>query len=84
LLPPEKPEESLQKMGRSVPVATYYDFYTLIRKLIERKNQYFAGHTRAIFDYELVEQGDGGYYVSVVSTLPEEAVGGSHGGKTNE
>lgn len=84
LLPPEKQEESLQKMGQSLPVATHYDFYAFTRELIERKNQYFAGYMRAIFDYELVEHRDGSYYITVVSTLPEETVGGFHDSETSE
>ncbi len=84
LLPPEKQKESLQKMGQSVPVAAYYDFYTPISELVERKNKYFAGYTRTIFDYELVEYRDGSYYISVVSTLPQEAVGGLHDSETSE
>ena len=44
------------------------DFYAIVGEMIERKNRYFAGHTRHILDYELTDTGDD-YHISVISTL---------------
>jgi hypothetical protein len=71
-LPETEQEESLRKIGKTLPADAVEDFYAIVREMIERKNKYFADHTRSILDYELTGT-KGDYHISVISTAdPEE------------
>jgi hypothetical protein len=69
LLPREEQEQSLRQVSETLPADVVEDFYAIVGEMMERKNKYFAHHTRQILDYDLVDTGKE-YRVSVVSLMP--------------
>lgn len=72
LMPMAKREKFVQDMAKSFPADVRTDFRTVLDPLVRRKEEHFAEHRRAIFDFSLTFDANGPY-LQVVSSLPNEA-----------